>query len=405
MPLGRRPAARRNASPPSRAAAARRSCCSFTRLVGRRWRDSRADRTRHTSRYRRSPRRAARRRDRGRLPPGASAASGAALISALSGTPCPFGGDRLGERPGRHDQHRLGRRAHGLAVEQDAKAALARLDAGLLVEALHRGAGLHAGRPARQEQAQRCWLRCGPGVCAGGRAAAGACPTTAPASAPAGRAAGPRRAAPRTAQGLTPAWRAACAICATRLGTAPPPTSSLARLGSSALAVGLPAAALDAQRRGQRRVLIVARLGRQDELPAFGAQMEIAAAHHGRRAACRRPGGAGWRRRRSRSKRPAMQLNGTPASVPPSSRCVSAGQLASWLARPQSLGDGDVDRAAGRIQRIARRAAAAAQAQVDVADRVAQARDRSRAGSRARRATRDWPWPSASPARSRPVGS
>ena len=56
----------------------------------------------------------------------------------------PFLGDRLGQRLRRHDQHRLGRRAHRPAVEQHAEAAVAGVDRRLLVEALHWRKALHA---------------------------------------------------------------------------------------------------------------------------------------------------------------------------------------------------------------------------------------------------------------------
>ncbi|CAB5034353.1 unannotated protein [freshwater metagenome] len=42
------------------------------------------------------------------------------------------------------------------------------------------------------------------------------------------------------------------------------------------------------------------------------------------------------------------------------------------VTRPKPFGDGDVDRAAGRIQRVARGPATATQSEVDIADRVAQ---------------------------------
>ncbi len=167
-----------------------------------------------------------------------------------------------------------------------------------------------------------------------------------------------------------------------------------------ALAVSRPLPPFTRKGEARRGVLVVARLGREDELEAFRPQTEIAAAHHAWCAACRPPAGAARRHRRLTSKRPAMQLNGTPVSPPPSRRCVSPGQLASWLARPQALGDGDLDRAAGRIERIARVAAAAAQAQVDDrAHGIAQADVEAPARSRDRRATRGSPRPSASPGR------
>ena len=97
----------------------------------------------------------------------------------------PFGRDRLGERARRHHQHRLGRRAHGPAVEQDAMAAVAAIDGRLFIEALHRGEGLHV-RPARRQvrlNAAGCAAVRRSGPAAGRRV--GACRRpTAPASAP-----------------------------------------------------------------------------------------------------------------------------------------------------------------------------------------------------------------------------
>ena len=247
--------------------------------------------------------------------------------------------------------------------------------------------------------AQRCWPDFGAGVCAWGRAGRwrrSAAEGTGICARKPGRRASTRGAT--TAQALAPAWRAARLICATRLAAPPPGTINLARAGSSAPDRLPAAAALQAQRRGEGRVLVVARLGRQDEFPALAAQVDVAAAHQGgarrvddqppqRCDAAAHVEAAGDAVERHAAVAAAQQASASP----PASRRADRAAMCPWRSRRRP----NRWRSSARRAWCVRRRAGAGRCRPP----HRAARGRSPARTRDRPAARGWPWRSVSPVR------
>src|SRR4029450_12630969 len=182
----------------------------------------------------------------------------------------------------------------------------------------------------RAEDHGRVWLRCGPAVCAcrPPRWRMSAADGTGICALRPGRRPSTRGAT--RAQGLALACFAAWLICPLMLCTAPAAMIRRARLGSSALAVSRPLPPLT--RKGEAS-------------PAFWLSRASGARMNSKPSVLRLRyppptmvvRGVSTTSRRSEatppltSKRPAMQLNGTPVSPPPSRRSAPPGQLASGL--------------------------------------------------------------------------